>query len=70
MGAVSAEELKPMDLVRAWDQKHKGCVNKIEFRQGVRKGLGCKLKTRRSMLCLMSLTTTKGDSGCTELKEA
>jgi Ca2+-binding EF-hand superfamily protein len=44
--AIVQKNATPMDLVRAWDQKHKGCVNKIEFRQGIRKGLGLKAENR------------------------
>ena len=40
------KNLKPMDLVRQWDQKHKGCVTKIEFRQGIRKGMGLKAENK------------------------
>ena len=31
----------PKDLVAEWDRKHKGEINKVEFRQGVR-GMGIK----------------------------
>lgn len=40
------KQSKPKDLVAAWDQKHKGSVNKVEFRQGVRKGLGLKAENK------------------------
>ena len=44
--ALVKKGAKPKDLVAAWDQKHKGCVNKIEFRQGIRKGLGIKAENK------------------------
>ena len=44
--ALVKKDSQPKQLVQAWDQKNKGCVNKIEFRQGVRKGLGVKAENK------------------------
>lgn len=72
MGAVLVQKnLKPMDLVRAWDQKHKGCVNKIEFRQGVRKGLGLQAENKEIDALFDEFDDDQGGTlDAPELKEA
>ena len=39
------KKCKPKDLVLEWDKKGKGCIGKIEFRQGVR-NLGLKVDNK------------------------
>jgi len=38
--ALVAKMANPKELVRDWDRKHKGAINRIEFRMGVREDLG------------------------------
>ena len=41
--ALIEKKFKPLDLIKSWDSKLRGCINKIEFRQGVR-ALGIKVR--------------------------
>jgi len=38
--ALLARKSNPQELVREWDRKQKGAINRIEFRQGCRESLG------------------------------
>jgi len=49
--AIQKKKMKAQQLVNEWDKKGKGCVSKVEFRQGVKASLGltCDMRTLDSM---------------------
>ena len=65
------KDLRPKELVATWDQKHKGCVNKIEFLQGLRKGLGLKVDNKEAEKLFDSFDSDGGGTlDAPELKDA
>ena len=60
----------PKDLVAEWDRKHKGEINKVEFRQGVR-GMGIKADNKDLDTLFDSIDADGGGSlDVPELKDA
>lgn len=65
-----SKKYNPKDLVAEWDRKHKGEINKVEFRQGVR-SIGIKADNKELDMLFDSIDTDGGGSlDLPELKDA